>query len=101
MRRPWKIIVGFALLGLAIAGACYAYAATYDYTKPMNGLDGTAMLVSLIFCPPQLLFTFCIDCEVIGWDGLIQYAIIGFFNAALYAVVGAIFVGLKRGLSSA
>jgi len=101
MRRPWKIIVGFALLGLAIAGVCYAYAATYDYTKPMNGRDVTAILVSLIFCPPQLLFAWCIDCEVIGRDGLIQYAIIGFFNAALYAAIGAIFVGLKRGPSSA
>jgi hypothetical protein len=67
----------------------------------MNGRDATAMLVSLILCPPQLLFAFCIDCEVIGWDGLVQYAIVGFFNAALYAVVGAIFVSLKRGPSSA
>ena len=31
----------------------------------------------------------------------VQYAIIGFFNAALCAGVGAIFVGLKRGPSSA
>ena len=89
------------MLGLAIAGACYAYAASYDYTKPMNGPGETAMLVSLILCPPQLFFAFCIDCEVFGWNGLIQYAIIGFLNAALYAVVGAIFVGLKRALSSA
>jgi hypothetical protein len=59
------------------------------------------MLVSLILCPPHLLFAIWIDCEVIGWDGLIQYAIVGFFNAALYAVVGAIFVSLKRGPSSA
>jgi hypothetical protein len=39
MRRGWKTIVGFALLGLAIAAICYAYAAFYDYEKPMNGFD--------------------------------------------------------------
>src|SRR5437879_3526457 len=33
VHKPWKTIVGFALLGLAIAGACYAHAAFYDYTK--------------------------------------------------------------------
>jgi len=100
MPKPWKIIVGFALLGLAIAGASYGYAAFYDYAKPMNGRDAAAMLVSLILCPPQLIFAFCIDCEVIGWDGLIQYAIIGFFNAALYALIGTIFVALRRRPSS-
>jgi hypothetical protein len=30
MRKPWKIIVGFALIGLAIAGACYALAVFHD-----------------------------------------------------------------------
>jgi hypothetical protein len=94
MRKPWKIIVGFALIGLAIAGACYAFAVFHDYTKPMNGLESTAVTVSLILCPPQLLFTFCIDCEAIGWDGFIMYSIIGVLNAALYSVIGALVVGL-------
>ena len=101
MRKPWKIIVGFALLGLAIAGASNVYAAFYDYTKPMSGRDAEVMLVSLILCPPQLIFAFCIDCEVIGWGGLMQYAIIGFLNAVLYAAIGAIFVAIRRGPSSA
>ena len=38
MRKPWKTIVGFSLLGLAMAAASYAYWAFYDYTKPMNGI---------------------------------------------------------------
>jgi hypothetical protein len=38
-RKPWKTIVGFALLGLAIAAVSYAYAAFHDYTKPINWLD--------------------------------------------------------------
>ena len=100
MHKPWKTIVGFALLGLAIAGACYAHAAFYDYTKPMNGFKSAVETVSLILCPPQLLFTFCIDCEVIGWGGFIMYSIIGVLNAALYSVIGALVVGLRKTQSS-
>ena len=95
-RKPWKTIVGFAFLGLAIAGAAYAYAAFYDYTKPMNGLDFALTIVSLILCPAQLFFAFCIDCEVIGRNGFIMYSIIGVLNAAIYTVIGAVVVGLRK-----
>jgi hypothetical protein len=95
-REPWQVIVGFALLGLAIAGAWYAYAAFHDYTKPLNGFDSALILVSAILCPPQLLFAFCIDCEVGGWDGFIMYSIIGVLNAALYAIIALPFVMPKN-----
>lgn len=96
MRKPWKTIVGFALLGLAIAALSYAYAAFHDYTKPMNGLDVAVVVVSLILCPAQFFFAFCMDCEVIGWDGLIMYSIIGVLNVAIYAAVGGIVVSLRK-----
>ena len=96
MRKPWKTIVGFALLGLAIAGVSYAYWTFYDYTKPMNGIRSAVAAISMILCPPQLLFTFCIDCEVDGWDGFIMYSIVGVLNAALYSVIGALVVGLRK-----
>jgi hypothetical protein len=66
--------VGFALLGLAMAVLSYVYAAVYDYTKPTNGLDVAVQVAFLILCPAQLLFAFCIDCEVIGRDGLLGRA---------------------------
>jgi hypothetical protein len=96
MRKPWKTIVGFAVLGLAIAGACYAHGALHDYTKPMTGREAALGLVSLILCPPQLLFAACMDCEVIGWGGFIMYSIVGGLNAALYSVIGALVVGLRK-----
>ncbi len=34
--------------------------------------------------------------EAVGWDGVIHYAIIGFFNAALYAAVGAVAAILRK-----
>jgi hypothetical protein len=89
-REPWEIIVGFALLGLTMAGASYAYASLYDYSKPTNGFGIEVWLVSMILCPPQLIFAMCIDCEVTGWDGFTMYSIIGALNAALYAGVGCI-----------
>jgi hypothetical protein len=96
VNKPWKTIVGFALLGLAIAALCYAYAASYDYTKPTNGFDLALMVVSAILCPAQLFFAFCIDCEVFGWDGFVMYSIIGVLNMAIYAVVGGIVVSLQK-----
>ena len=96
MNKRWKTIVGFALLGLVIAAISYAYAASYDYAKPMNGLRFATMIVSLILCPPQLLFAACIDCEVIGRGGFIMYSIIGALNAVLYAAIGFVVAGLRK-----
>ena len=95
-RKPWKTIVGFALLGLTIAAVLYVYAVFYDYTKPPTPTDLALGIGSFILCPPTLLFVMCIDCEVSGWDGLIMYSIIGFLNAALYAAIGAVVVGLRK-----
>ncbi|MGB6684981.1 MAG: hypothetical protein WBH24_15130 [Candidatus Acidiferrum sp.] len=96
MRRGWKTIIGFALLGLAIAAICYGYAAFYDYTKPMNGFRFAMVGLSMILCPPQLLFVACIDCEVIGRDGFIMYSIVGILNTALYAAIGSVVVLLRK-----
>ena len=96
MRSSWKTIVGFALLGLVIAGACYALAATHDYSKPWTGLDSMLVWLSVIVCPTQLIFASCIDCEATGWDGFIQYAVIGFLNTGLYALLGAVIARLRK-----
>lgn len=96
IRKPWQIIVGFALLGLAIAAAIYVYSIFYDYTKPPNGSDLAVGIASFVLCPPTLLFVGCIDCEVIGWDGFYMFSIIGLLNAALYAAIGAVVVASRK-----
>ena len=96
MRKPWKTIVVFALLGLAIAALSYAYAAVHDYTQPSNSLDVAMQVISLILCPAQLFFAFCIDCEVIGRGGLVMYSIIGVLNTAIYTLVGFLVVALRE-----
>jgi hypothetical protein len=89
MSTRWKTTIGFALLGLASAAVTYVYAALHDFTKPMNTLDFALLLTSVIFCPTQLLFAFCIDCETVGWGGFIIYSVIGVLNVLLYAAIGA------------
>jgi len=94
--KNWKFITGFALLGLPMAALSYAYAALHDYTKPMNGLSLALSILSMILCPAQMFFAFCIDCEVIGRDGFIMYSIIGILNMPIYAIFGALIVGLRK-----
>lgn len=96
MPNSRKTVFGFALLGLAVTGVCYAFAALHDYSKPWTGLDSVVSLVSLIICPPQLIFAFCIDCEVIGWGGFVQYAVIGILNTVLYAAIGSVVASLRK-----
>jgi hypothetical protein len=96
MSKSRKIVFGFAVLGLVVAGICYAFAALHDYSRPMTSFESTLILLSIVVCPPQLIFAFCMDCEVIGWGGLFQYAVVGFLNTALYAAVGALVASLRK-----
>jgi len=93
--KRWKTILSFAVLGLAVAALSYGYAAVYDYSKPMNGIDFALLATSMILCPPQLLFAFCIDCEVIGWNGFVMYSVIAVLNVVLYALVGMLVIWEK------
>jgi hypothetical protein len=95
MREPWRTVIGSALLGLATAGAAYAYAAFFDYTKPIAGPELVAWLISVILCPPQLIFATCIDCEVVGRNGFVMYSIVGILNTILYALIGYTVVTLR------
>ena len=82
------MVAGFALLGLAVAGASYAYVASLADADidPFKG--PTALLtISWILCPPQLFF---------GWDGFIISSMIGVSNAGLYALIGFIIVNWNK-----
>lgn len=95
-RKPWQIIVGFALLGLLVTAVVYAYSAFRDYTRPENAFHAVLDIASVVLCPPALFFAGCIDCEAVGWSGFFLYSIIGAMNAALYAVVGTVAWGWPR-----
>ena len=100
LQQAWKTIIGFAFLGLAMGAAAYGNAALHEalheYTKPMNGLGFALTFASMILCPPQLIVVLCIDCDALGWGGLVMYSVIGILNAALYAVIGTVVVSLRK-----
>jgi hypothetical protein len=96
MRKHWKTIAGFALVGLAIAAVLYLQALSQDYTRTRNPGDLLLGFVSFILCPPSWLFVMCIDCEAGGSGGLMMYSVVGLLNAALYAGIGALFVALRN-----
>jgi len=95
MSEQAKIIVRFGVVGLLVAAVCGIYAALVDYTTSTHGFGLIISLASLVVCPPQLLFGFCIDCEVTGWGGLIMYSIIGVLNVVIYSAIGFV-VGTRR-----
>jgi len=93
--KPWHYILGFAILGTIVTAASYAYDLyIFHYTKPTK-LDMVVGLISIVSCPPQLLFAWCIDCEVGTGAGVLMYSISGLLNAVLYGVIGA-WYGYRR-----
>jgi hypothetical protein len=64
MSKEWRVILRFAALGLAVPAAIYIYSLFIDYTKPTTLLDIVLGILSFVLCPPSLLATLCIDCEV-------------------------------------
>ncbi len=100
MAKSWKTIMGFSLLGLAIAAVLYVRVQFYDYSKPPDLKDLGLGIASLVVCPPTLLLLICIDCVVTGWSGLIIFSIIGLLNAAIYAGIGAIVVRRRNKIKS-
>jgi hypothetical protein len=100
MGKPWKTILRFAFLGLTLAAACYLYSVIFAYTLAMNALTTVLTIISVVLCPPQLLFATCIDCSALGREGFIMWAIIGIGNTLLYAVLGGAVVVMRMGTKS-
>ncbi len=96
MKRPidrqWRLISGFALLGLVIA--------TFTGTFLKLGLDDLNVLIPLaILCPPSLIVLHVSEIMNNNVGFFAMWLFIGIANAGLYAVVGAALAGLltKRG----
>ena len=93
MSDKLRTILRFGIVGLLVGVVCGIYAAMVDSSHGVGLFFG---LISLVACPPQLLFAFCIDCEVTGWGGLIMYSIIAVLNFVLYSVFGFFVTSLRK-----
>jgi hypothetical protein len=96
MRKPWRIIAGFAGLGLATTAVIYVLSVIYDYTSHAKAIGVALGLASFILCPPTLFLVKCFDCEATGWTGVFLFSTFGLLNMALYAVIGAVVVSLRK-----
>jgi hypothetical protein len=94
MSKDWRIILRFSLLGLAIATVFFGFS---EMDPTPGSLVAIWMGVAAIFlCPGSLLFVTAIDIEPQTTGFTIMWLIIGLINCALYAAVGAAFVGLRK-----
>jgi hypothetical protein len=94
MRRPAKVIIAFAVFGLAMGFAAYAYHSVVHYVDPFNRRDVNLNELIWFLCPAQVVLGFCIDCEPAGTGSFIMYSIVAVLNAALFALVGLVVVSL-------
>jgi len=94
MSRDWRIILRFAVIGLAIAAVSFGI----SETDPTPGSSAAIAIgvATIIFCPGSLLFVTAFDIEPRTTGFTIMWLIIGLINFGVYAAVGAAYVGLRK-----
>jgi len=94
LSKDWRIIFRFALLGLAIATVFFGI----SETDPAPGSSFALWIggATLILCPGSLLFLTVFDIEPQTTGFAIMWVITGLINCAVYAVIGAAYVGLRK-----
>jgi hypothetical protein len=88
--RKRRLIIGFALLGLAITGTIYAANAFIPHSETPSRTEIFLGVVSVVLCPPGLLTVPLFDIESDTVPGAILWLIVGLLNSALYAAIGAL-----------
>jgi hypothetical protein len=97
MSKDWRIILRFALLGLGIGAVFAAQQALIDYRTPNLSMDA----VLIVLCPMSILFmplsVYFFEAAKAGAPGFyVLWALIALANAALYTVIGAAYVGIRK-----
>jgi hypothetical protein len=94
MNKDWRTILLFAVVGFGISAACVLWQVLTDSSPPHP--DVLILMIFILLCPPSLLTAPLIDVDI-GTPGFYQmWVIVGIANAALYAIVGALYVGLTK-----
>jgi len=86
MLKQKKLIIGFRVTGLGIAGALFSYLEFTNYRPLKPALLGAA----IIFCPPSLLSLMFLDIEPHTAEEVFGWLVIGVINSALYGAIGAL-----------
>jgi hypothetical protein len=94
MSKDWRTIFRFAVLGLVIATVFFGL-------SEMDPAPGSFVALALggatlLLCPGSLLFVLAIDIEPKTTGFAIMWLIIGLINFAVYAAIGAAYIGLRK-----
>jgi hypothetical protein len=94
MSKDWRTILRFAGLGLAIAAIFFGF----SEMDPAPGSFVAFVLggATLLLCPGSLLFVTAIDIEPQTTGFAVMWLIVGLINCAVYAIIGAAYVGLRK-----
>jgi len=94
MTWDWRTIFRFALLGLAIASVSFGISEA-DST-PGSSVAIWIGVATIILCPGSLFFVTNFDIEPQPTGFAVMRLIIGLINFAVYAVIGVVYVGLRK-----
>jgi hypothetical protein len=95
MSKDWRTIVRFAFMGAAITAVCVAYQVLTD-SSPPSPRDMPLLLIFMILCPGSFLTIPLIDIETGTGGFYVLWTFVALIDAALYALVGAAYVGLRK-----
>ena len=94
IRKDWRTILQFAVLGLVVAAAFFGFFETDP--PPGSPVALWAGGAALLLCPGSLLFVLAFDIEPQTTGFTVMWLIIGLINCGVYAVIGAAYVGLRK-----
>ena len=94
--RTRRLIIGLALLGLAIAAAIYSAMSFIPYSEIPSRTEILLGGVSLVLCSPSLLTIPLFDTGAYTAPGAILWLLIGLMNSALYAMIGVLIGRFRR-----
>ena len=92
MDKDWRFIIGFALIGLAVA-------TLFLCLNFLGEFDAGLYTAFAVFCPPSLLCFPLSDVMKAKGGFYTIWSLIGLLNSGLYAVVGAVISGLRKSQS--
>ena len=100
MSKDWRIIFRFAVMGLAFTAFFVAYQVLTDSSPPPPP-NWPLLAVFVLICPASLLFAplfawFFEAAEVGTALFYVLWLLVGLANAAIYALIGAAYVGLSK-----
>jgi hypothetical protein len=92
LRKHWKSVLRFAVVGFVVPAAWVAYEVVFD----PSGRSIIVALVFVVFCPPSLLSVPIIDAEIGTSAFYFVFSIVALLNAALYGFFATAVLRLRN-----